>query len=448
MQTLFIITSITLEDIVQRTSYEDGKAALLESVTRAPDMHEKVRILLERVESLASMMKIADNRLICLQNIRKVLEQATCDRSVSSNLQSDWVASIEKQLEVHSLRYEYASLYAKLVNEWLSVAKDEPESLDSLEAVGRKEMYDQREIWEKYVFEARETNAQAIHEQLHKLFDSNMDTQSAYGQSQLATKNFEKKMASETHFNARSLRWVMQGLLCSDLVTDEKRKILKDFLNSSVVLGELADVLNMRMSSLDKWQWDAAGTPVEQRRKLNGQYRFYHDEDLLQTILVRYVAVKWLTHFSDALNAFQATTGVWKASSMPVPVADRNRREFFLGETNVIPRLSRLAPLTSRMTPSWNSCNIQSRSAVEAMMTTSDDEDDSRKSSNRTAKELLQILTSEIIMQNRLGKGFSVVRSDFKWFGPFIPHSTVLAILEFFGISKIGSASSVVLLKL
>jgi hypothetical protein len=77
----------------------------------------------------------------------------------------------------------------------------------------------------------------------------------------------------------------VEALLRSDLVTDEKRKILRDFLNNKVVVAEVADVLNMRMRSLHKWQWDAAGTPVEQRRQLNGRYRFYHDEDLLQAIL-------------------------------------------------------------------------------------------------------------------------------------------------------------------
>jgi hypothetical protein len=46
-------------------------------------------------------------------------------------------------------------------------------------------------------------------------------------------------------------------------VTDEQRKVLQDFFNSKVILSEVADVLNMRMSSLDKWQWNPQGTLVE-----------------------------------------------------------------------------------------------------------------------------------------------------------------------------------------
>lgn len=61
-------------------------------------------------------------------------------------------------------------------------------------------------------------------------------------------------MATADHFDPTSSKWVIEGLPRSDLVTDEKRKVLRDFLNNAVVLGEVANVLNMRMSSLDKWQ--------------------------------------------------------------------------------------------------------------------------------------------------------------------------------------------------
>ena len=54
-------------------------------------------------------------------------------------------------------------------------------------------------------------------------------------------------MKNSTHFDDFTLKWVIQGLLRSDLVTDEKRKVLEDFLNNKVVLAEIADILNMRI---------------------------------------------------------------------------------------------------------------------------------------------------------------------------------------------------------
>ena len=44
-------------------------------------------------------------------------------------------------------------------------------------------------------------------------------------------------------FNPDVLQWVIRGLIASDLLTDEKRAVLKDFNNSRVILSEVADVL-------------------------------------------------------------------------------------------------------------------------------------------------------------------------------------------------------------
>src|SRR4051812_9450622 len=38
-------------------------------------------------------------------------------------------------------------------------------------------------------------------------------------------------------------------------------------------------------------------------------------------------------------------------------------------------------------------------------------------------------------MKTRLGEEVCVVRSDFKWFGPSLPHSTMFAVLRFFKVS-------------
>lgn len=219
-----------------------------------------------------------------LDNIAKFVEQARRDPSISSHLLKEWEEKLVNLLDVRSLKYEYASLYGRMVNEWLSgsedkfdISSDNGSSSSQFENVGRKEMHDQREIWEEYVFKPLETDTSAINKYLEKLFTSNKTIKAAYESLQDATKTFERSMSTDVHFDESTLRWVINGLMRSDLLTDEKKSLLKDFLNNKVVLAELADVLNMRISSLDKWQWDPAGTPVEQRRQLSGRYRFYHE---------------------------------------------------------------------------------------------------------------------------------------------------------------------------
>lgn len=222
-------------------------------------------------------------------------------------------------------------------------------------------------------------------------------------------------------------------------MTDEKRKVLKDFLNNKVVLGEVADVLNMRMSSLNKWQWSEQGTPVEQRRQLNGRYRFYHNEDLLQAILLRYIGVKWSVHFKSALTAFQSSEGVWKSSSQPVPSADQKRRDYLLGPKGAygvsgegiegIRRrhfdgeifLEQLAEEIDEKRGGYDDDSV--------------DEGDTRKSSQQITQMLLHTLATEIIIKTRLGEEMTVVRTDFEWFGPSLPHSIIFLVLKYFRVS-------------
>jgi len=65
---------------------------------------------------------------------------------------------VEQALDVPSRKYEHASLFGRLVMEWLGYPNDNPasttgsESGDPFEHVGRKEMHDQRKEWESIVF--------------------------------------------------------------------------------------------------------------------------------------------------------------------------------------------------------------------------------------------------------------------------------------------------------
>ncbi|CZR59341.1 uncharacterized protein PAC_09233 [Phialocephala subalpina] len=439
-QTLSSITSIKLDEISnQKSNFETIKAELLHRAKEEPSQREKVSTLLNGLYEVHNLTKLSDNTTAFCRNVEKFLEQSRCDPSVSIKLQKDWESKCVTQLDVKSLKYEYAALYGRMVNEWLSNSEDKSDvsSTDGIEIVGRKEMQDQRATWEEYVFKARETDAAAIQQYLEKLFKSNKIIKAAYEYLQEATNKFERYMTDNIHFDEKSLTWVIHGLLRSDLLTDEKRKLLKDFLNNKVVLTELADVLNMRISSLDKWRWDPTGTPVEQRRQLNGRYRFYHDEDLLQTILLRYIGVKWGVHFKETLTTFQSTLDVWKASSTPVPNADRKRRQFFLGESLAQP------PSTVE---SIRAQHFADEIFLEQLMDDTEeqrggyDDDsesprDTRKSGQQITQTLLHTLASEIIMKTRLGQELTVVRTDFKWFGPSLPHSTMFAVLKYFGVS-------------
>lgn len=439
--TLSSITSIKLEELSrQQSNYEVAKSQLLQDVASEPNQLEKVQILLDRIRELPTMGKFDQKTTISLGNLRRFLAQARTDPSVSVAMQRDWQEKLENQLNVNSLKYEYASLYGRLVKEWISAAESNS-NIDSIddsgfESVGRKEMHEQRATWEEYVFNAYDTDTEAIDKYLGELFNSSKETQNALKILRTSTRRFERSLKHSKHFNQNSLKWVIEGLLRSDLVSDEKRAVLKDFLNNKVVLDEVADVLNMRMGTLEKWHWAPEGTPVEQRRQLNGRYRFYHDEDLLQSILIRYIGVRWSVHLKSALTRFHNAHGVWKPSSVPIPPADRKRREWFLG-----PQYDKGDTVEKLRSTHFDEEIFLEHLQEEATERRagygddSDDESDTRKSPQQITQSVLHALATEIIIKTRLGEEVTVLRSDFKWFGPSLPHSTMFAVLKFFGIS-------------
>lgn len=189
------------------------------------------------------------------------------------------------------------------------------------------------------------------------------------------------------------------------------------------MLAEIADVLNMRMRTLDLWKWDSKGTVVEQRRHLNGRYRFYHDEDLLQAILLRYIGLQWSVHFKQVFSIFQLAPGVWKSPTTPIPIVDQQRRDFFLGlRPNFLSVESkRKAQYAGLFLEQLAEEVGEKRGGYD-----NDDEDPEEKkegsgerpSGQALTQEILRTLATDVLVKTRLGEDICVVRSDFKWFGP------------------------------
>lgn len=287
---------------------------------------ERVRILLTGVKRLVLFDKLKESPSLPMKNVENFLPQSRQDPSVSTKILQSWELELVKQLDINSLKYKYATLYSHLVKEWLTANN----STDTFGNVGRAEMHEQRVKWEDLVFTPEVTDTEAITNSLNTLFTSTKDIKVATEALWVETRMFEAGLSRREHFNDETLTYVIKGLLRTDLVTDEQKQVLKDFLGNKIVLAEVADVWNMRIKSLDKWKWDPSGTSIKQKRHLNGRYRFYAYEDLLQTILLRYLGLEWSVYFKIAFTTFRKATGVWKSSVEQVPALDRQRRDHSL----------------------------------------------------------------------------------------------------------------------
>jgi len=55
----------------------------------------------------------------------------------------------------------------------------------------------------------------------------------------------------------------------------------------------------------------------------------------------------------------------------------------------------------------------------------------------KTKQMLLRMPTTECLLNTTLHGKFTIVRSDFSWFGPSLSHTSLMTVLKFFGVQNI-----------
>lgn len=372
------------------------------------------------------------------QNLRRFLLQNRYDPSVTENLKP-WIQDLERELQILEIRYQHSSFYCDLVTENLSTLNVNEDTMT--EAVGRKEMYEQRAEWESLVFTTPNINPQLIQKYLQNLFEKTKTSQQALKELRASVKGSGKDLAIKSAFTVDVLGRVAKILLKSDLLTPEKASVLKEFVRNKEVAREVVGVLNMRLASLDSWEWDHRGIPLEMRRQLSGKYRVFMDADILDSILFQHIGMQWCVIFKKAFKNFQSSPA-WRPYAKPISKQDRERREYFLGKE-----------IESRSVNSERILTYQEDyfmsqlpgSIDEGTRGYDDDDDDDDDNENEASNgknpleikhSLLHLLVTESIIHRTLRGNFTAIRSDFKWFGPSLPHCTILAVMEFFGVEN------------
>ncbi|KAL6408375.1 hypothetical protein AUP68_08232 [Ilyonectria robusta] len=518
--TLQEITNTKLDELSKRRSrFEEAKAALLISTQAEGDAVKRLVTLSAGVKQCFAIKLDKSGNVIAnqtkharleveLKNVDRFLGQAKCDPSISAKMLDSWQQSLLCHLNMQSLKFQYASLYGQLVTEWLSGDKeqtstgDDVEMGDTFEVVGDAAKLESRMEWEKMVFEPATVNETALEQYLNGLFGFGDEKKKlifgALKGLRDEVERFEAEISTPNQFNIYSLRWVIQGLHSSDLLSDEKREVLKDFENNTIILNEIADVLNMRISALGAWAWCAdAPVPVEMRRKISGIYNIHMHEDLLQAIFLQYIGVKWSVFFKKAFKDFRRAEGAWTSARAEIPKADKQRLGYYLGPRHRSPCLQTarskiynskyfMAQLMGNVEQATDTADGEEEAEYEKFAPQSlkrrsgarqstgakrhrkilaskaprrsapsgafldlaaevdeededdEDEDEEGKTRNPMAlkQDLLHLLSTEITINTRLYGEMTAFHSVFESWNPLLPHETVCMVLKYFGVSE------------
>lgn len=249
-------------------------------------------------------------------------------------------------MAIHSERYTYASLFGKIVTEWLTNPNDANRILDDaarmeidteavttpptdFEPVGRQEMHEQRMTWESLVFKECKVDQDALVSHLSSLFDSTQKSKKAT-KTPFETLRIEVGKFKVGLLDRDSLHECIQGCIRSDLFAGKKRQALLDLHDKQTVLDEMVDVLNMDLNSLETWTWGTTPIPVTQRRQVNGKYRFYMDEEIHQALLLQYVGSRFAVHLKACFTGFYQNPTWSGAGTSSMTMTDMKRRTFFL----------------------------------------------------------------------------------------------------------------------
>ncbi|KDR78235.1 hypothetical protein GALMADRAFT_119220 [Galerina marginata CBS 339.88] len=460
-QTLQFITDIKLQELEkQRLAYHAHAKVLEEARTLGEngEILKKVEVLAKAVKSWTGSGGVDELKVVGgslqLTNLDFWLQQAKKDPSFSREIAQGWAHTLEDHIRHTIGRFDSAKLFGRLFNDWLSSGDsvalayqassddlDNPlnplgptgtETATSSAQAGRKEMYEQKEQFVSIIFDEHLVDIENLKIYLNGLFESEEATKELE-KLRKEMKNFSYWL-KRTPINKKDVKSAINGLLASNLMGEEKRTTLKAFLQNPTLLDEIASVLNMRMASLDSWAWPKEGILVEFRRHLNGKYRAFTDPEIIDALLLHHIGVAWQVKLKHALlRIFDSKAWIRPIARETV----KGQYRQFLGDDGK-------SSIEAKRNRTRRNDFFVAQLQDEADTPNSYYDDglvDVPFAANlvgppRIKQELLQIMTTECHLNAALHESHAAVCSDFQWFGPSLPHASILTVLEFLGMSK------------
>ena len=477
----------------QRDAFEARRAALYKLVEEKSDGRERVQVLLAGIEGVLSGKRKDDGdddddyddedtvdsdsdsdydsddyydsddehsplrkqNKSCIRNIRRFCQQSRHDSSIHPDMFATWEAELRRMIDLVAVKYQHAVFFSQLVTEWLSdpdafsgkaaeLEESGAEDVISLSSSSenskgpREEMHEQREAWEKLVFEPRVTDEGKIEQYLEKLFEGSKEGQKALKKLRSDVGAFAKGFTSG--FSPKVLQWVIPGVIRKDLLSDDKVVMLKDLLTNDLLAREVSDVLNMRLKELESWTWAGDAVSIDMKRQLNGRYRMYMDEDVLDALFVHFIGVKWAVRFKGLFKAH--LNSAWKSSTKGMDKTAKERRNYFLYDYKPETRTLFGTIAGKRRDEFANDffmCQLPDAETENAPIYDAEGHGDTpaRKNFVKLKHRLHHLAITEARIMTAFRGEFTIVQSDFAWFGASLSHTTLLAVLRFFGMPEV-----------
>ncbi|SPO31915.1 uncharacterized protein UTRI_10317 [Ustilago trichophora] len=369
-------------------------------------------------------------------------QQAVYDRTITSSMLMGWCSLLNRILDQRMRQISHAMLYGHLVIEWVQDHKKKQEDAEKSATTSREALHQQRQEWEALAFRQDPVQEEKLVAFLVETFAAAMEPlkkASSSALDQLRDK-IEYHSQNFARFDEDAVRQAIDEVLSNDLYAGEKRANLRDLRVHKSVLREIADVLNQDLENLESWQWADGGVQLSMRRHINGKYRVYMDEQVYQAIFLAHIGSAWSDSFHSAFGQFFDETWKHGAGRKPTKEQQRFRSKRFhqVNESIEAERTASLSHLRRRQYKDkfWLSAISPIARRSLARDYEGDGDDSYPPTFSDIKQQLLRMITAEQLIQCDLYGQFTVLQSDFRWFGPSLSHTTILTVLKFFGLPK------------
>ncbi|KAJ3133057.1 hypothetical protein HK100_004711, partial [Physocladia obscura] len=91
----------------------------------------------------------------------------------------------------------------------------------------------------------------------------------------------------------------IKSLLKNDLLSKQKKDILKDFQDNETILNEFAAITTLMLAKIrgGEWNWPEQGVFADVHAAVGGRHRVFLDYDLCNALFLEFVGLKWCIEF-------------------------------------------------------------------------------------------------------------------------------------------------------
>ncbi|RPB27257.1 hypothetical protein L211DRAFT_897316 [Terfezia boudieri ATCC MYA-4762] len=429
---------------------------------------------------------VVDSPSIILKRLKLLLATEESDPAVagSEEVLAEWIGMLEGVLAQQERRMEVAGLVGRMVGEWLSSRGNfgkEYTSEGGANSATAEMKKEQLEMFRSLVFTPHPLDSAGpgvqenkVREALDALFQATPRAKKVLNHLRSSLRmrsNDLPRACSGYSLGEDYIPRLVVSLVNSDIFRNEKKSFLEDqVLPNAKICQEIHDVMNLWAADLGNWTWESAGLGIgagvklQPRFHINGKYRVYMDLDPTVALFAHHIGT-WLSMKmkQDLSVVFDKRLGAWKGGhGAPMKnmslkrnlsrctdqtsddddksiehIRRENQRELFF--------LSNLQDQLPEAEEPGDGGGYDGEGEQEAGFGLNKQEKNANgrnSKSGRLVKErILHTLMTEFHLSRALStKGgsneFTVVMSDFKWFGPSLSHETLGAILRYFGFSN------------